>query len=387
MILKDLLAGLEYTCEGPTDVEIEDVACDSRNVKKGSLFVCLCGSSVDSHRFAEQAAQAGAAAIVAQKPVAHGNAALVMVEDTRAALASISAAWFGHPAERMTVVGITGTKGKTTTSYMIRSILEAGGIKTGIIGTIGAVIGDTVIATDNTTPGAYDVQRYLRMMADAGCKAAVLEASSIGLRDHRVDGFEFDYGLFTNFSPDHIGGKEHKDVNEYMQCKSMLFRRCKTGIFNVDDENWQGVAQGHTCSVETYGFSKNAELRASGEQLISRPGYLGVHFEMDGPRGLRRRRAYPGPVQRLQRACRDCGLPAFSGDGRSRSQGARYGKGQGSGGAGPGSRKLYAADRLCPQRSQHGKYPHDAARVSSPPPCVPVRRGRQPGPCPPLRDG
>lgn len=282
MILKDLLTGLCYTCDSPVDLEINDVTYDSRKVKKGSLFVCLNGSAVDSHRFAEKAAQDGAVAIVAEKPVEHGSAALVLVEDTRKALADISAAWFGHPAERMTVVGITGTKGKTTTSYMIRSILEAGGIKTGIIGTIGAVIGDRVIATENTTPGSYDIQHYLRMMADEGCKAAVLEASSIGLRDHRVDGFEFDYGLFTNFSPDHIGGKEHKDLDEYMQCKSLLFRHCKTGIFNIDDENWQGVAAGHTCEIETYGFSREAELRASGDRLISRPGYLGVHFEMDG---------------------------------------------------------------------------------------------------------
>lgn len=282
MLLKNLLDGLQYTCSSSTDVEIEDVVYDSRKVQKGSLFICLCGSSVDSHKYAGQAAAAGAAAVVAQKPVECGGAALVMVEDTRSAMAEISAAWFGHPAEQMTVVGITGTKGKTTTSYMIQSILEAGGIKTGIIGTIGAVFGDTVIQTDNTTPESYDVQKYLRMMADAGCKAAVLEASSIGLKDHRVDGFTFDYGLFTNFSPDHIGGKEHKDIEEYMQCKSMLFRKCKTGIFNIDDPNWQGVADGHTCTVETYGFGEKAELRASGEKLISRPGYLGVHFEMDG---------------------------------------------------------------------------------------------------------
>ncbi|HEX3016304.1 MAG TPA: UDP-N-acetylmuramoyl-L-alanyl-D-glutamate--2,6-diaminopimelate ligase [Caproicibacter sp.] len=282
MLLKNLLDGLQYTCSSSTDVEIEDVVYDSRKVQKGSLFICLCGSSVDSHKYAGQAAAAGAAAIVAQKPVECGAAALVIVEDTRSAMAVISAAWFGHPAEQMTVVGITGTKGKTTTSYMIQSILEAGGIKTGIIGTIGAVFGDTVIQTDNTTPESYDVQKYLRMMADAGCKAAVLEASSIGLKDHRVDGFTFDYGLFTNFSPDHIGGKEHKDIEEYMQCKSMLFRKCKTGIFNIDDPNWQGVADGHTCTVETYGFGEKAELRASGEKLISRPGYLGVHFEMDG---------------------------------------------------------------------------------------------------------
>lgn len=282
MLLKDLLKGLECTVDGPSNVEIEDVVYDSRKVSRGSLFICLCGSKVDSHEFAGRAAQAGAAAVVAQRPVQAQGCTVVTVEDTRAAMAQISAAWFGHPAERMTVVGITGTKGKTTTSYMIRSILEAGGIRTGVIGTIGAVIGDDVIETDNTTPESYDVQRYLRMMADAGCRAAVLEASSIGLRDHRVDGILFDYGLFTNFSPDHIGGSEHKSVEEYMQCKSLLFRRCKTGIVNVDDPNWQGVTKGHTCPLETYGFGASAELRASGEKLISRPGYLGAHFGMEG---------------------------------------------------------------------------------------------------------
>lgn len=282
MLLKDLLKGLECTVDGPSNVEIEDVVYDSRKVSRGSLFICLCGSKVDSHEFAGRAAQAGAAAVVAQRPVQAQGCTVVTVEDTRAAMAQISAAWFGHPAERMTVVGITGTKGKTTTSYMIRSILEAGGIRTGVIGTIGAVIGNDVIETDNTTPESYDVQRYLRMMADAGCRAAVLEASSIGLRDHRVDGILFDYGLFTNFSPDHIGGSEHKSVEEYMQCKSLLFRRCKTGIVNVDDPNWQGVTKGHTCPLETYGFGASAELRASGEKLISRPGYLGAHFGMGG---------------------------------------------------------------------------------------------------------
>ena len=180
---------MQYTCTGPADVEIEDVVYDSRKVKKGSLFICLCGSSVDSHEFAGQAAACRScrdrgAEAGGMRRTQHS----CVVEDTRAAMAQISAAWFSHPAEEMTVVGITGTKGKTTTSYMIRSILEAGGIKTGVIGTIGAVIGDKVIQTDNTTPESYDVQKYLRMMADAGCKAAVLEASSIGLRDHRVDG-------------------------------------------------------------------------------------------------------------------------------------------------------------------------------------------------------
>ncbi len=282
MQLKNLLEGLKYTCSGNTDVEITDIIYDSRKVIKGCAFVCLCGSSVDSHTFAQQAADAGAAAIIAQHEVSVQNAAVVMVEDTRYAMAVLSAAYFNHPAEQIRVIGITGTKGKTTTSYMIRSILEAAGIKTGLIGTIGTIIGEQVIQTNNTTPESYDVQRYLRAMADSGCGAAVIEASSIGLKDHRVSGFTFDIGLFTNFSPDHIGGSEHKSLEEYMQCKNMLFRQCKTGIINIDDENWQGITANHTCGMETYGFDANADLCAQNEQLISRPGYLGVHFDMSG---------------------------------------------------------------------------------------------------------
>lgn len=282
MQLRNLLEGLKYTCSGNLDVEITDIIYDSRKVFKGCAFVCLLGSSVDSHEFAQQAADAGAAAIIAQRAVSVQNAAVVLVEDTRYAMAVLSAAYFQHPAEQIRVVGITGTKGKTTTSYMIRSILESAGIKTGLIGTIGTIIGEQVIQTNNTTPESYDVQRYLRMMADNGCGAAVIEASSIGLKDHRVSGFTFDIGLFTNFSPDHIGGSEHKTLEEYMQCKNMLFRQCKTGIINIDDENWQGITANHTCTIETYGFHEDADLRAHNEQLISRPGYLGVHFDVSG---------------------------------------------------------------------------------------------------------
>lgn len=282
MQLENMLKGLKYTCSGDTDVEITDIVYDSRRVVKDCVFVCLCGSSVDSHDFAQQAADAGAAAIVAQRPVTVRNAAVILVENTRYAMAVMAAAYFGHPADQLRVVGITGTKGKTTVSYMIRSILEAGGIKTGIIGTIGTVVGDEVIQTNNTTPESYDVQRFLRKMADSGCKAAVIEASSIGLKDHRVSGFAFDIGLFTNFSPDHIGGNEHKTLEEYLQCKSMLFRQCRTGIINIDDENYPGIIKGHTCTIETYGFSPEAGLRACNEKLISRPGYLGVHFDLQG---------------------------------------------------------------------------------------------------------
>ncbi|WP_050697546.1 UDP-N-acetylmuramoyl-L-alanyl-D-glutamate--2,6-diaminopimelate ligase [Anaeromassilibacillus senegalensis] len=283
MVLKELLEGLDYTCSGDVEQEITSLVYDSRKVQPGAVFVCLSGSQVDGHIYAEKAVEAGAAALVVQREVPVEGVPVVRVKNTRYALAVLSAAFFGHPAKELKVIGLTGTKGKTTTSYMIRSILESAGIKTGLIGTIGTVIGDQVIKTENTTPESYEVQSYLRRMADEGCKAAVIEASSIGLRDHRVSGFIFAIGLFTNFSPDHIGGNEHQSLEEYRQCKAMLFRQCETGIINIDDESWQGIVEGHTCRLETYGFHEEAELRAKEERLVSRPGYLGVHFELEGP--------------------------------------------------------------------------------------------------------
>lgn len=283
MRIETLLQGLtiEWPESLPKDTEITGVVYDSRKVVPGCLFLCLKGAQVDGHRFAAQAAEAGAAVILAEHPV-DCPAPVVVVPDTRYALAVVSAAWFGHPAKEMKVIGITGTKGKTTSSFMIRSILEAAGHKTGLIGTIGSVIGDQVTATANTTPESFEVQRIFREMVDAGCEYCVIEASSIGLKAHRVSGFTFDIGLFTNFSPDHIGGDEHADMEEYRQCKSMLFRQCRTGVINIDDPSWQGIVEGHTCQLKTYGFSQEAQLRAENDHLISRPGYLGVEFDVRG---------------------------------------------------------------------------------------------------------
>lgn len=283
MRLKDLLSGLEYRCvQGDTEVEITDIIYDSRKVTPGCVFICLVGSAVDSHKYAADAAEKGAAAVIACKNVQIEHSALILVTDTRYAMACMAAAFFGHPARELKTVGITGTKGKTTTSCMIKSILEKGGIKTGLIGTLGIVIGNRVIATDNTTPESYDIQKYLRKMVEEGCQCAVIEASSLGLKWHRTAGFTYDYGVFTNFSADHIGTNEHESIEEYRQCKSMLFRMCKLGIVNRDDESWQAILADHTCEVETYGFSPEADVVASGEKLISRAGYVGAHFEVSG---------------------------------------------------------------------------------------------------------
>ncbi len=281
MQLSELLKEIPHRMDGAGDPEITDVVYDSRKAAPGCLFVCLRGASSDGHRFAPQAVAAGAAAVLAEEPL-DLPVPVVLVEDSRRALAFASAAYFGYPARQLKVVGITGTKGKTTTSYMIRAILEAAGIQTGLIGTIGAVIGGAVIPTENTTPESYEVQKFLRRMVDEGCRCAVLEASSIGLKDHRVSGFVFDIGLFTNFSPDHIGGNEHASLEEYLHCKQMLFRQCRLGVVNLDDPACGKMLEGHTCEVETYGFSEQAQLRAADERLVSRPGYLGVSFQLQG---------------------------------------------------------------------------------------------------------
>lgn len=283
MRLIDLLQEMQYSAVGDLQVPVEDLIYDSRKVKAGCAFVCLRGSHADGHQYAEQAAKSGASAIIADHPLElPAQVPVVVVPDTRLALAVMSAALFGHPAKRMKTVGVTGTKGKTTTTYMIRAILEQAGIKTGLIGTIGAVVGDRVIPTENTTPESYEVQSFLKQMADEGCQCVVMEASSIGLKAYRTAGFMFDIGLFTNFSPDHIGGDEHASLEEYLACKSMLFRQCRLGIVNIDDQNWEGVVKDHTCELETYGFSPEAQLRAENEGLVSRPGYLGARFDLSG---------------------------------------------------------------------------------------------------------
>ena len=227
MKLSQLLNGIEFEItQGSVDTNVSDLIYDSRKVSEGTAFVCLKGYNVDGHKFASDAVRKGAAAVIVSDDIdVDENVAVVKVRDTREALAYMSANLFGNPSKELTTIAITGTKGKTTTVAMIKRILECADIKCGTIGTLGIIIGDTSIKTDNTTPESYEVQKAMRDMVSAGCKAMIIEASSIGLKWHRVDAIEFDYGVFTNFSHDHIGGAEHKDMDEYLECKAMLFRK------------------------------------------------------------------------------------------------------------------------------------------------------------------
>ena len=284
--LKSLLAGISYECvQGTLDREVTDIIYDSRKVTKDCLFVCIKGAVVDGHKFAVRAVEAGASVLLVQEEVALPEAAdvtVIRVEDTRYAMAFISAAYFDNPAEQMQVIGITGTKGKTTSTYLVKSILEQAGRKVGLIGTIEIIIGDTHIHADHTTPESYLVQKYFRQMADAGCDTVVMEVSSQGLMLHRTQGFVFDFGIFTNIEPDHISPAEHKDFDDYLHCKSLLFKQCKVGIVNQDDAHWERIVEGHTCTLETYGIDTEADLRAKNIQFLKEGGLLGVRFDVTG---------------------------------------------------------------------------------------------------------
>ena len=284
--LKSLLARISYECvQGTLDREVTDIIYDSRKVTKDCLFVCIKGAVVDGHKFAAQAVEAGASVLLVQEEVALPEAAdvtVIRVEDTRYAMAFISAAYFDNPAEQMQIIGITGTKGKTTSTYLVKSILEQAGRKVGLIGTIEIIIGDNHIHADHTTPESYLVQKYFRQMADAGCDTVVMEVSSQGLMLHRTQGFVFDFGIFTNIEPDHISPAEHKDFDDYLHCKSLLFKQCKVGIVNQDDAHWERIVEGHTCTLETYGIDTEADLRAKNIQFLKEGGLLGVRFDVTG---------------------------------------------------------------------------------------------------------
>ena len=280
MKLAELLEKTEYeVLRGSTDIEITEIVNDSRKVKKGCVFPCIRGASFDGHKFAAEVASKGAAAIVAEEDVdVPDGVTVILVKDSRIAMARMACAWFGYPADRLKMIGITGTKGKTTTTYMVKSILESAGHKVGLIGTIETLIGSSRIPSANTTPESLLLQEYLAKMVKAGCDAVVMEVSSQALMLHRVEGITFDIGVFTNISADHIGPAEHSSFEDYMECKSRLFKMCRRGIFNGDDIHLGRIMEGHTCSVETFGLKNTNDLYADGIELVYRPGYLGTKF-------------------------------------------------------------------------------------------------------------
>lgn len=279
-----LLENLDYRIlQGSIDGDITELIYDSRKACDGCIFVCVRGANVDGHSFASAVADHGAKVIVVEQSVdVRSDVTVLQVTDTREALAKLSAAYFDYPAKQMRCIGITGTKGKTTTTYMVRSILENAGYRVGLIGTIETIVGEEHTPALNTTPESYAIQEDLRRMADAGQDVCVMEVSSQGLMMHRVDGMTFEVGIFTNIEPDHIGPNEHKDFDDYLHCKSLLFQKCRLGIFNADDPHLQEILVGHTCEVKTCGFSEHANIRAVHKKLLTENGSLSVAYDTVG---------------------------------------------------------------------------------------------------------
>lgn len=271
--------------KGSTDTEVTGIASDSRKVTEGGIFVCIVGAVSDGHKYIEQVKDK-AAVIVVQKGSDYAlpseNVTVIECDNTRLALALMSAAYYGNPDKELFTIGITGTKGKTTTTYMIKNVLCACGIKTGLIGTIETVIGDEAIPSCNTTPESIQIHETFRKMVDAGCKAVVMEVSSQGLKLDRTAGIMFDIGVFTNLEPDHIGPNEHASFEEYLECKAKLFTQCKTGIVNADDKHTKDILKGAICKVESYGVSETADIRATDVKLLHEPGKIGLTYKCQG---------------------------------------------------------------------------------------------------------
>ena len=289
MKLEELLVQLRAEKEikelrGSSETEVTGIVYDTRKeITTGNLFVCISGAVFDGHEYAQTAVAAGASVIVAERELTlSGDATLVLVKDTRKTLAYLSAAWFDYPAKRLVTIGITGTKGKTTTAYMVHHILEKVGIKAGLIGTVEVRNGAETISASHTTPESYLLQKYFKEMVENGCKAVVMEVSSQALKLHRVGGVTFDYGVFTNLEPDHIGPNEHTDFDDYAECKSRLFAQSRFGILNGDDPMMSRMLMGSTCDYMTIGCGEGADIQAIEIDQHRTDGKLMVSYKTKG---------------------------------------------------------------------------------------------------------
>lgn len=290
MKLNELCRDFEYKLlQGEASAEINDIKYDSRGVSEGDIFVCISGALTDGHKYIKGAVDKGASAVMLEKEEyvkeIPENVAVIKVDSSRVAMAKMSAAYFGYPAKKLTTIGITGTKGKTTTAHMVKRILEADGRKTGMIGTIGIVTGNREYKTANTTPESYELHKAMAEMADTGCECAVMEVSSQAIKLDRTAGIMFDMGIYLNLSQDHIGPGEHADFAEYKECKKRLFRQCRIGIINIDDQYGDEFVSAADCCVVTTGERENADLHISDSQIYKTADMLGMKFKAEWRQG------------------------------------------------------------------------------------------------------
>lgn len=295
MKLTEVLQGL--SCTPCTDTrEIGAIVYDSRQAAPDALFVALNGTFSDGHQYARSAYEKGARAFLLEHPVDLPEDALqIITGDTRGALMTIGGNFYRHPERELKLVGITGTKGKTSTTGMLGSCLNDVGIRCGTIGTAGAIYNGKTFPTANTTPESIDCLRLFRDMADAGCRVVVMEVSSLGLKSQRVKGLTFDAAVFTNISPDHIGGYEHESYEEYAGWKKQLFRQCKAAVLNADDPFSQEIIGELQVPHYTFGLERPADFWATDIRPVRAPRLFGVAFSCQTPgETYRMQTAMPG---------------------------------------------------------------------------------------------
>jgi len=259
MKISDLLKGFEYKRNFESDFEITGVEYDSRNVEIGNLFFCISGLKTDGHKFAPMAVEKGAAVLVVTREL-ELDIPQIIVEDDRLAMALLSCRFFGNPAKKLKMIGVTGTNGKTTITYMMKAMLEECGKKVGLVGTIHNMIGDREIYTSHTTPESPDLNRFMRDMLSEGCEYLVIEVSSHSLDLKRVAGIEFDVGIFTNLTQDHLD--YHKNFENYSAAKAMLFASSKVSILNMDDKAYVDMEKASAGKVMLYGTNTEADFSA-----------------------------------------------------------------------------------------------------------------------------
>ena len=259
--------------------EITGITCDSRCVKEGYAFVCIKGAKSDGHDYAQKAIEGGAAVIVAERDL--GLEAQIIVPDTHAAYADMCAKWFGNPADSLKLLGVTGTNGKTSVTYMMKKILEKAGYKVGLIGTIQNMIGDEIIAAHNTTPNAYELNSLFALMKAKGCTYVIMEVSSHALDQSRVYRLNFEAAMFTNLTQDHLD--YHITMDNYLAAKKKLFYMCKTAVINSDDPYAQRLCEGLDCKITTYSLGDASTYSA--KCVKYRPASVEYEFVSDSEIG------------------------------------------------------------------------------------------------------
>ncbi|MBQ3817097.1 MAG: UDP-N-acetylmuramoyl-L-alanyl-D-glutamate--2,6-diaminopimelate ligase [Clostridia bacterium] len=246
--------------ENLSKIDVKGITCDSREVKEGYVFVCINGTACDGHIFAAKAIESGAAVIISERDLGIENQ--IIVEDTRTAYSAMCANWFDNPAKSLKLIGVTGTNGKTSVTYMLKQIIETAGYKVGLIGTIQNMIGDEIVASHNTTPNAYELNSLFALMKAKGCTYAIMEVSSHALHQDRVYNLDFEIGIFTNLTQDHLD--YHKTMENYLAAKKKLFYMCKTAVINADDEYAPELMKGLDCRIVTYSLGNNSTYSAKG---------------------------------------------------------------------------------------------------------------------------